>query len=174
MKLNEKIVFCRKKCGISQEALGEKIGVSRQAVSKWETGEALPEITNLKALAVVFGVTVDFLLDDDDGANDNNGQRGSSAEGSSGSGSAAHFIKKYGWIGGIILLIFGAYKTLTLLFSFVTSLDTAAQLSRAGIGSAAVIPTVLIPLLNLLLAAALTAAGIVIIKKFRPRSEQKD
>ena len=38
MKLNEKIYACRKKAGLSQEALAERIGVSRQAISKWETG----------------------------------------------------------------------------------------------------------------------------------------
>lgn len=38
MKLHEKIYYCRKKSGISQETLSEKIGVSRQAISKWETG----------------------------------------------------------------------------------------------------------------------------------------
>ena len=49
MKLYEKITLYRKKNGLSQEELAEKIGVSRQAVSKWETGDALPEITKLKA-----------------------------------------------------------------------------------------------------------------------------
>ena len=43
MKLPEKILYCRKRAGLSQEALAERLGVSRQAVSKWETGEALPE-----------------------------------------------------------------------------------------------------------------------------------
>ena len=38
MKLSEKIVYCRKHAGLSQEALAERLGVSRQAVSKWETG----------------------------------------------------------------------------------------------------------------------------------------
>lgn len=38
MRLSEKIYYCRKKAGLSQEALAEQIGVSRQAVSKWETG----------------------------------------------------------------------------------------------------------------------------------------
>ena len=65
MKLYEKITLYRKKNGLSQEELAEKIGVSRQAVSKWETGDALPEITKLKALAETFNVTVDFLLDDE-------------------------------------------------------------------------------------------------------------
>lgn len=40
MKLSEKIYYCRKKAGKSQEALAEELGVSRQAISKWETGEA--------------------------------------------------------------------------------------------------------------------------------------
>ncbi|WP_312461371.1 helix-turn-helix transcriptional regulator, partial [Proteiniclasticum sp.] len=44
MKLNEKIFYLRKKEGYSQEALAEKLGVSRQAVSKWENGDADPEI----------------------------------------------------------------------------------------------------------------------------------
>lgn len=41
MKLNEKIYWCRKRAGLSQEALAERIGVSRQSISKWETGGSL-------------------------------------------------------------------------------------------------------------------------------------
>lgn len=67
MKLNDKIWVCRKKAGLSQEALAEKIGVSRQAISKWETGEASPEITKLPLLARTFSVTADWLLDDEAG-----------------------------------------------------------------------------------------------------------
>ena len=65
MKLSDKIWVCRKKAGLSQEALAEKIGVSRQAISKWETGEAAPEITKLPLLARTFSVTADWLLDDE-------------------------------------------------------------------------------------------------------------
>lgn len=64
MKLSDKIYHCRKKAGLSQEALAERIGVSRQAISKWETGEAAPEISKLPLLALTFGVTSDWLLDD--------------------------------------------------------------------------------------------------------------
>lgn len=64
MKLSDKIYHCRKQLGLSQEALAEKIGVSRQAISKWETGEAAPEISKLPLLARTFGVTADWLLDD--------------------------------------------------------------------------------------------------------------
>lgn len=66
MKLNEKIFYCRRKAGLSQEALAEKLGVSRQAVSKWETGDAVPEIGKLLALAKQFDVTTDWLLSEDE------------------------------------------------------------------------------------------------------------
>lgn len=65
MKLQEKIYICRKKAGLSQEALAEKLGVSRQSVSKWETGESVPEITKLPMLADIFNVTTDWLLSED-------------------------------------------------------------------------------------------------------------
>lgn len=65
MKLNEKIYWCRKQAGLSQEALAEMIGVSRQSISKWETGEASPEISKLPLLAKAFGVTADWLLSEE-------------------------------------------------------------------------------------------------------------
>lgn len=71
MKLNEKIFYCRKKNGMSQEKLAEQIGVSRQAISKWENGEASPEISKLISLAKVFNVTTDWLLSESDPEQDN-------------------------------------------------------------------------------------------------------
>lgn len=58
MTLGQRISMYRKGLGISQEALGERLGVSRQAVSKWETDAAAPDMTNLIALAREFGVSV--------------------------------------------------------------------------------------------------------------------
>lgn len=66
MKLNEKIFYCRRKAGLSQEALAEELGVSRQAVSKWETGDAVPEISKLVSLAKTFNVTTDWLLSEEE------------------------------------------------------------------------------------------------------------
>ncbi|MDE6728034.1 MAG: helix-turn-helix domain-containing protein [Oscillospiraceae bacterium] len=54
--------YFRKKNGYTQEQVAEKIGVSRQAVAKWERGEALPDIENVVALADIYGVTVDSLV----------------------------------------------------------------------------------------------------------------
>lgn len=65
MDLQNKIYSCRKNAGLSQEALAERIGVSRQAISKWETGEATPEVAKLLSLAKTFGVTTDWMLSDD-------------------------------------------------------------------------------------------------------------
>ena len=58
MTLGQRISQYRKKLHLSQEALGERLGVSRQAVSKWETGAAAPDMENLLALAREFGVSV--------------------------------------------------------------------------------------------------------------------
>ena len=58
----ENLMTLRKLHNISQEELAEKIGISRQTLSKYETGESLPDIEKCKRLADVFGVTVDDLL----------------------------------------------------------------------------------------------------------------
>lgn len=62
MNLPEKLYELRKASGLSQEELAEKLGVSRQAVSKWESGAAQPEIGKLGELSRIFGVSVDELL----------------------------------------------------------------------------------------------------------------
>ena len=65
MSLAEKIVTLRKQKGLSQEALAEQLNVSRQAVSRWEMGTALPDATNILQLSKLFGVSTDYLLNDD-------------------------------------------------------------------------------------------------------------
>ena len=64
MTLGEKIREARRKCGLSQEQLAEKISVSRSAIAKWETDKGLPDVGNLKMLAKLLGVSVDYLLDE--------------------------------------------------------------------------------------------------------------
>lgn len=65
MKLEEKIVLLRKEKGLTQHQVAEKINVSRQAISKWESGLTMPSIDNLKSLGELYGVPVDYLLNDD-------------------------------------------------------------------------------------------------------------
>ncbi len=62
MKLGQKIATLRKKNQISQEELAEKMHVSRQAVSKWESDQSLPDIDKIVDLSELFGVTTDYLL----------------------------------------------------------------------------------------------------------------
>lgn len=63
--LSEKIYTLRRKSGLSQEQLAEIIGVSRQAISKWEGGLSLPESEKLIAISEYFHVTLDYLLKED-------------------------------------------------------------------------------------------------------------
>lgn len=63
MELGKKIRQLRCKAGLTQEQLAEKLGIGAQAVSKWETAAAMPDITTLPRLAEIFGVTIDDLFD---------------------------------------------------------------------------------------------------------------
>ena len=62
MTIGQRIAEKRKELGLSQEALGEKLGVSRQAISKWESDTSVPEIDKLIVLSKLFGVSVGWLL----------------------------------------------------------------------------------------------------------------
>jgi len=65
MIFSEKLIRLRKKNGWSQEELAEKMNVSRQAVSKWEGGQSVPDLEKLLQLSSLFGVTTDYLLKDE-------------------------------------------------------------------------------------------------------------
>ena len=65
MILADKIIELRKKNGLSQEELAEKLGVSRQAVSKWEGAQSVPDIQRILEMSRLFGVSTDYLLKDD-------------------------------------------------------------------------------------------------------------
>ena len=62
MELGSNLFNARKKSGLSQEAAAEKLGVSRQTISKWETGETLPDIRQAKRLSVLYHLTLDELI----------------------------------------------------------------------------------------------------------------
>jgi hypothetical protein len=64
MNFSEKLKEIRKSEGLSQEQLAEKIGVSRQAITKWETGKGLPDVENMVIIAEIFKTTLDELLRD--------------------------------------------------------------------------------------------------------------
>ena len=65
MTLGQKLKEIRKRFGLSQEQLAEIMNVSRQAITKWENDSGIPDISNLQELSKVFGVTIDYLLNDE-------------------------------------------------------------------------------------------------------------
>lgn len=66
MKFHEKLISMRKAEGLSQEELGAELGVSRQTVSKWESGQSYPDFQRLVLLSDYFGLTLDELVRDID------------------------------------------------------------------------------------------------------------
>ena len=151
MKLSEKILYCRKKAMLSQEALAERLGVSRQAISKWETGEAMPEVTKLLQLAQTFGVTTDWLLNDDaplpepspqpeapppQPAPDTKYQNPQAAVAHTWvddiPGLLGTLMRKYGWIFGVRLAISGAGLLAFGLFVSVVSSAFFGGISNPG------------------------------------------
>lgn len=129
MKLHEKIYYCRKKSGLSQEALAEKIGVSRQAVSKWETADAVPEIGKLRALCEIFEVTADWMISDDepdelpkkepvlysDRISKFDEITDRIADG------AEKLFKKYAWFCGIAVILIGVYRVISAVIPLFTT-----------------------------------------------------
>lgn len=65
MILADKIILLRKKCGWSQEQLAEQLDISRQSVSKWESGMSIPDLDKIVKLSVLFEVSTDYLLKDE-------------------------------------------------------------------------------------------------------------
>ncbi|WP_084554721.1 helix-turn-helix domain-containing protein [Eubacterium xylanophilum] len=65
MTFGEKLKEARKEAGLSQEQFAEKMSISRSAVAKWESGRGLPDVNNLKVMAQLLDVSVDYLLDED-------------------------------------------------------------------------------------------------------------
>lgn len=65
MNLGNNLFQARKKAGLSQEMVAEKLGVSRQTISKWETDETIPDIYQSKKLAKLYNLTLDELIDFD-------------------------------------------------------------------------------------------------------------
>lgn len=122
MEFHEKIYYCRKKSGLSQEALAEKIGVSRQAVSKWETGEAVPELSKLPLLSKVFGVSADWLLSEEEPVKENPTTSAPADRISKFDNLtdriidfAEKFFKKYIWVSGILISLLGAYRVISII-----------------------------------------------------------
>ncbi len=112
MMLGEKLQYLRKSKGMSQEQLAEKLAVSRQAVSKWELGESLPDTNKILLISKIFGVTTDYLLDEN--MNNNSFEEiPAHDKGASTNGFVSSLIKKKGYLAGYFI---SGYAALSLLF----------------------------------------------------------
>ena len=150
--------------------------MSRQAVSKWETGDAQPEITKLKALADTFNVTVDYLLDEEKTEfSQQNESRSLSTfdkyvDGIENcvdniSGKSTTFFKKYGWISGILLIVFGLYRTIICSLSILPIF----QFSFSAFDTMLPVVAIIFTIFQILIGIAFIVGGIAIIKKFKPK-----
>lgn len=197
MTISEKILYCRKGCGLSQEALAEKIGVSRQAISKWETGEATPELSKLALLAKTFGVTADWLISEDDPP------EGSAARSQSAPqqpapaqspnwvdslpGAVRGLVKRYGWLAGVYIALCGCGIMLIgiiakiVVSSMFSAFDNLGSMSiygipsyDAGFGSFAQNnPVSVMATIMIIIGLVIAAAGVALAVYLKNKSKDK-
>lgn len=110
MTLGQKLRLLRKEKGISQEKLAEQLGVSRQAVSKWELDITLPETENIIKIGKIFDVSYDYLLRENIQERASfPGKKHSEEKNNGYADSIILFVKKYGYFGGYALSAVSAY-----------------------------------------------------------------
>lgn len=108
MTLGERIRWHRGRRGLSQENLAEQVGVSRQAVSKWETDAAVPELDKPVALARAFGVTTNQLLTEEIPEKEAPPvKEGPPEEDRHAAGWLGRQIRRWGWLSGVYLALWG-------------------------------------------------------------------
>ena len=161
MTIGEKIYQCRKKQNLTQESLAEKLSVSRQSVSKWETGDALPEITKLKPLSEIFGVSVEWLLSE----TDETAPEQEAGAYTKGQESKAKFSpEKYLWLLGLALCIFGLVRLIMSIPGLVTFISIGVNMSSSPLPMLSLI-------LNVLVNVIITIVGAVLAKKLKQKNE---
>ena len=130
LELGERIYNLRKRSALSQEEFADRLGVSRQAVSKWETGQSVPDSEKAAAMAKFFGVSLDYLLNGEEVATPlpmatAEGGAYSVACAAQQDGQAVPTVKKRSWlkallIAAIVTLCFmGLCAIVTFIFALV-------------------------------------------------------
>ncbi len=183
MTLSEKLQNLRRAAGLSQEQLAEQLGVTRQAVSKWETGEGKPDIDNLLPLAKLLHTTVDYLLDD--GAEEPCAEEPqtqtppqSQSVGRELWEQLKVFGRRWGWLGGYAIAVIGAVRlvtTLVILLAGGTMLGGALSLQVDVIGnmvSGFGLAYYVIGIIQMLVYIAMIVGGIWLAKWLRRKYAQ--
>lgn len=166
MTLGEKILSLRTGRGMSQDDLAEALGVSRQAVSKWERDEAVPDIENIVKISNHFGVSTDYLIKPDSGRKTCRPQPKSTAADIF--DSIGGFIKKKWYLAGWILVAKGIINIIqiciVMLMAYFPMLNTI--FSEPGIydaGSSFFSIFTGIPFIPVVLGLLYIAAGLCVL-----------
>lgn len=150
MALSEKLYTLRKKSGLSQEQLAERLNVSRQAISKWESGASTPESDKLIAISRYFNVSLDRLLKEDDQIEDApTGERNAPAPAAE---RTRRLVGLTVCVGGVVCLV---------IWGLLSLLSPAAS---AGIGESSGIALDGNGIYLLLCAAAVVAGAVLLLK----------
>ena len=122
MTFGEKLQSLRQKAGMSQDTLAERLNVSRQAVSRWERNETMPETEKVVALADLFGVTTDYLLRPQPEETENAAPTAeSTGKTQDWTERLAYFAKTKGYLAGWLLVAWGVMDLLGLLAIVLTA-----------------------------------------------------
>lgn len=161
MKFSEKLQSLRKKAGLSQEQMAEQMNVTRQAISKWETGEGMPDVDNLLPLARLLHTTVDYLLDEDAQAQTPKTAQSDRWE------QIKAFGRRYGYWSGYVLVAIGALRlvyTLIVLIAAGTFIAPFGNGDAWGVSFGFSVPYYLISAVQILINVALIAGGLWLAK----------
>lgn len=125
MALSEKLYALRKKSGLSQEQLAEQLNVSRQAISKWESGQSVPESEKLLTISNYFNVSLDYLMKEDDEQDDLSVDRGND--------DSVQTNDRAKWLPGIIICVGGVICL--IMWGLLSILNPAAsnQMSESSV-----------------------------------------
>ena len=118
--ISQNIVALRRESGMTQIELAEKLNYSDKAVSKWERGESIPDITVLKAIADLFGVTVDYLIKDEHKDSDRKSEKPDEA-------TLARRARKHAMITSMSVILVWVIATILFVILDVALIDTYAH-----------------------------------------------
>lgn len=166
MRFCEKLQSLRKKAGLSQEQLAEQMNVTRQAISKWETGEGMPDVDNLLPLARLLHTTVDYLLDEDVQAPAAKTAQSDWWE------RVKAFARRYGYWSGYALVVIGALRlvyTLIVLIAAGTMMIPFMDMDTFGVSFGFSVPYYLISAVQILINVALIVGGLWLARWLKKR-----
>ena len=129
MALSDKLYMLRKKSGLSQEQLAEQLSVSRQAISKWESGQSVPESEKLIAISNYFDVSLDYLLKDE---NENESNDNESNDNAPETGTIQNTSDRTNWFLGVIICVGGIVCLILWGLLSIFSPTASNQLSESS------------------------------------------